>query len=205
MKVIDISRVIEPAAAVYPGDDPLEAAPVCEIGSEAPCNITGLVGWTTHFLTHVDPPRHFFPAGQTLDEIPLERFIGAARVVHVEGDAVTAEDLPTDLRAGANVLIKTRNSSTDPHAFDEAHVYLDVSAVEALVTARVNLVGFDYLSVDRFGDEDYPAHRGLLAADILVLEGLDLSAVQPGEYRLLAMPLRIKGGDGSPVRAVLEV
>jgi arylformamidase len=204
MDVFDISRRIEPTAAVYPGDDPLGTATVCAIGEEdAPCNITALNGWTTHFLTHVDAPRHFLADGATLDEIPLERFTSEAVIVNVDSDSVTKEDVPENITDKA-VLFKTRNSSVDPSKFDEQHVYIDASAVEVLVERRPNLVGIDYLSVDRFGDEEYPAHRGLLSADVLILEGLDLSNVEADSgYTLVALPLRIIGADGSPTRAVL--
>ncbi len=198
----DISRRISPDAAVYPGDDPLGFSTVCVIGDEAPCNITGLSGWTTHFLTHLDPPRHFVPGGASLDEIPLARFVGPAIVVDVSGDVVTMANVPEGIQ-GKSVLFKTRNSNQDPAIFDENHVYIDKSAADLLVERAPNLVGIDYLSVDRFGDEEYPAHRGLLGHNILVLEGLDLSGVTPGLYRLVALPLKIKEGDGSPARAIL--
>lgn len=206
MTVIDISRRIESSAAVYPGDESLGTSSVCTIGEEgAPCNITSLTGWTTHFLTHVDAPRHFLDDGPTLDEIELGRFTCGAVVVEVDAtvDAVTKHDIPDSIE-GKAVLFKTRNSQADPSTFDESHVYLDASAVEALVERRPNLVGIDYLSVDRFGDEEYPAHRGLLGANILILEGLDLTLASRGiDYTLIALPLRIVGADGSPTRAAL--
>lgn len=202
-ELIDISRRIERGVALYPGDDPVDSQPLCEIGPEAPCNITSLVNWTTHFLTHVDPPRHFFPDGATLDELPLDRWVGRARVVVVDGPAIEASDIPSDVK-GLNVLFKTRNSSADPTSFDESHVYVTANAAQALVAGRANLVGFDYHSIDKFGDEDYPAHKTLLGGNVLVLEGLDLSASTPGEYYLSALPLKIGAADGSPVRAVLE-
>lgn len=202
MRIHDISRMIDPEAAVYPGDDPLEFSEVCSIGPEAPCNITALGEWTTHFLTHVDPPRHFIADGATLDEIGLDRFIGPAVVIEVTDEVVGAAHVVGDLQ-GRSVLFKTRNSRQDPAEFDEGHVYVGADAVAALIAAGVNMVGLDYHSVDRFGDEEYPAHRGLLGAGILILEGADLSAVEPGVYQLIALPMKIRQGDGSPVRAVL--
>lgn len=199
---IDISRSIAPDAAVYPGDDPLGVSALCSIGPDAPCNVTALHGWTTHFLTHVDPPRHFVANGDTLEDIVLARFMGDAIVVEVDGPEVSREDVPESVD-GINVLFKTANSHLDPTVFHEDHVYISLEAVEALIEGRPNLVGIDYLSVDRFGDEDYPAHKGLLGAGILLLEGLDLADCRPGRYTLAAFPLKISQGDGSPVRAVL--
>lgn len=204
--LIDISRRISEQATIYPGDEPLRLRPLCEIGPGCPCNITEL-GWSTHFLTHVDPPRHFFADGLTLEDIPLERFTGIATVVQVTGEAVQAEDLNQALVAkGATVFFKTRNSarSTENTDFDENHVYISEQAAQRAAQLELNMIGIDYLSVDRFGDERYPAHRALLGGGVLVLEGLDLSAVKAGRYRFYAFPLRLERGDGSPVRALLE-
>jgi arylformamidase len=203
--VIDISRSISPEAAVYEGDDPLGIETVCDIGDEAPCRITALKNWTTHFLTHVDAPRHFISDGPTLDDIPLTRFSGEAIVVDV-GDAteILPEHLPEGTLAGLNVLFRTFNSALDTAVFHEDHAYVSAAAAKELVSRGANMIGIDYLSVDRFGDEEYPAHRTALAGDVLIIEGLDLGHVAPGRYRFQALPMKIAGGDGSPVRAVLE-
>ncbi|MDX3579192.1 cyclase family protein [Streptomyces sp. FL07-04A] len=199
---IDVSRTIESAAAMYPGDDPIQLPPVCQIGSEAPCNITALQGWTTHFLTHMDAPRHFIADGATLDTYPLDRFYVDTVVVNVSGDAVVPSDVPANVSA-KGVLFKTRNSGSDPDVFHEDHVYITKEAAELLVERGVSLVGVDGLSVDKFGDEDYPAHNTLLGADVLIIEGLELSEAESGAYKLIAAPLKIKEADGSPLRAVL--
>ena len=202
---IDISRTISTNALVYPGDSPIEVTPLCKIGPDSPCNILQLGGWTTHFLTHVDPPLHFVKDGASLDEIPLSRFIGDTLVIEADGDAVSPSHIPSgDEIKGLNILFKTRNSATwNDHVFNENHVYVSGGAAELAVARGVNLVGIDYISIDRFGDEAYPAHRTLLQNGILILEGLDLTHVTPGRYTLIALPLRIAQGDGSPVRAVL--
>jgi arylformamidase len=205
MRLIDISRPIASGGLVYPGDPPLEVERLCTAGKDAPCTITSLGGWTTHFLTHVDAPLHFVAGGATLDDTPLERFAGEALVVEVEGDAVLPEHLPQgeDLW-GVAVLFKTRNSRIDDWTvFREDHVYVSAAAAARAVERRVNLVGIDYLSVDRHGDEAYPAHHTLLGNGVLILEGIDLAGVAPGRYTLVALPLRIAGADGSPVRAAL--
>jgi arylformamidase len=208
MRLIDISRPIASGAVVYPGDPPLEVERLCTAGEDSPCTISRLGGWTTHVLTHVDAPLHFVPGGATLDDTPLDRFVGEALVVEVEGDAVLPEHLPAgaDL-LGVAVLFKTRNSVVPggPGAtgFREDHVYVSAAAASVAVARRVNLVGIDYLSVDRYGDEAYPAHHILLGNGVLILEGLDLVGVGPGRYTLVALPLRIAGADGSPVRAAL--
>lgn len=203
-RVIDISRTISPEALVYPGDAPLEMERVCEIGADCPFNLTRL-GWSTHFLTHVDVPLHFFQHGASTDDIPLHRFMSEAIVIEVSGDVIVSEHIPSEaIVRGKSILFKTRNSANfDPIQYDQNHVYLSGAAAETAVARKVSLVGIDYLSIDRHGDETYPAHRTLLSNDVLILEGADLSDVMPGHYHLIALPLKIAGGDGSPVRAVL--
>lgn len=199
---IDISRTIEPGALVYPGDPPLEARPLCRIGPGSPFNLLEL-RWTTHFLTHLDAPLHFFEGAASVAEIPPERLIGQALVISVDGPAVLAEHIPASA-AGVSLLFRTRHSSDwDPQIYDRDHVYISPAAARLMVERGVRLAGVDYLSVDRFGDEDYPVHRTLLGHGVLILEGLDLRSAPPGSYTLIALPLKIAGGDGSPVRAVL--
>jgi arylformamidase len=201
-RLIDISRRISPRSMVYGNGPPMRMAPMCSIEGGGPFNITQL-DWSTHFLTHVDPPRHAIAGGASLDEIPLSRFMGASIVVEVAGDAIEPEDVPSDA-AGLNVLFKTRNSAMPTEGpFDENFVYLSGPAAEKLAAQKVNLVGIDHLNIDRFGDFSFPSHYALLGNDILILEGLDLSQASPGRYELMALPLRIVQGDGSPVRAVL--
>jgi arylformamidase len=205
MRLIDTPRNIHTNALVYPGDTPLELSRLCTVGPESPCTITRLGGWTTHFLTHVDAPLHFVAGGASLDETPLDRIAGDAIVVDVDGGAVLASHVPAgESLSGVRLLSKTRNSDRfNPDEIDEHHVYVSEGAAKAAVERGVRLIGIDYLSVDRFGDDAYPAHRALLGEGVLVLEGLDLAHVTPGRYVLFALPLKIAAGDGSPVRAVL--
>jgi arylformamidase len=205
MRLLDISRTISSDAPTYPGDPPLGTEPLCVIGEDAPCNVTRLTGWTTHVLTHVDAPLHFIKDGASLDEMDLTRFVSGALVLEVSGDAIGPADLPSRAEIeGKSILFKTRNSTEPtPGRFDEKHVWLSAEAAVQLAASGANLVGIDYLSIDRYGDEDYPAHRALLEASVLILEGVDLADVAPGRYTLVALPLKIAGADGSPVRAVL--
>ncbi len=204
MTFFDISRTITDDPLVYPDDPPVRMEPLFRIGTGSPFNVLQL-NWSTHFLTHIDAPRHFLEEGEAVAQIPPERFIGPALVVDVDGDAVRASDVP-EAAAGLNLLFKTRNSAHwDPLIYDEQHVYITGEAADAIVASGANMVGLDYLSVDRFGDENYPAHRALLGGGVLILEGLDLSGVEAGSYTLYALPLKIEGGDGSPVRAVLAM
>ena len=199
---IDISRTISSGALVYPGDTPPSVHRRCDLGAGDPFNILEFQ-WSGHVLTHVDAPRHFFRDGDAVDEIPPERFMGEAEVIEVEGPAVEPTHIPQQA-TGLNLLFKTRNSDHwDAPEFNPGYVYISAAAAGIIAQRGANLVGIDYLSADRFGDESYPAHHTLLGAGILILEGIDLSGVEAGRYTLIAVPLKISGGDGSPVRALL--
>lgn len=203
-RLIDISRVISPEALVYPGDEPPRFTPLATIGPDCPFNLTGLT-LTTHLLTHLDPPAHFFPGAPSVDQLPLERFILPALVIEVSGDQILPAHIPEAPQArGRALLFRSRHSlHFDPARYDEQHVHLSMDAARLAAERGVALIGVDYLSVDRFGDTDYPVHRLLLQNNILILEGLDLAQAPAGAYQLLALPLRLAGGDGSPVRAIL--
>jgi arylformamidase len=189
--------LISGSALVYPGDPAVRMAPVCE----APFRLTELA-LTTHVLTHLDAPRHFYAEGQSISDLPVERFLCEALVVEIEGDAVVPSHVPARC-AGMAVLFKTRHSGPWAREYDHNHVYLTPEAATLLAERGANLAGVDYLDVDRDGDSEYTVHRTLLGAGVLILEGLDLRDVPPGAYRLAAFPLRIQDGDGAPVRAVL--
>jgi arylformamidase len=155
----------------------------------------------------VDAPAHFLADGATVDELPLEILMGKARVIEVsvnEGirrDDLEALDLADDLR----LLIKTRMSGQlQKRAFQEDYAYLTPEAAGYLAQIGIKLVGIDSLSIEKFGSEDYDSHRALLLAGVVIVEGLDLSEVEPGEYDMVCLPLRIAGGDGAPARVLLR-
>jgi arylformamidase len=189
----------------YPGDPAFELEPIHRVG-EAPYSLSRMV-LTTHSGTHIDAPAHLLAGGGTIDHLPLEILLGKARVVELSvRERVEREDLEAlDLRDDLRVLLKTRMSGQMLKAgYQEDHLYLDVDAARYLAQAGLKLVGFDYLSIDRFGSADFPAHRALLEAGVVLVEGLDLSEVEPGEYEMSCLPLRVAGGDAAPARVVLR-
>jgi arylformamidase len=157
-----------------------------------------------HTGTHLDAPRHGIINGKTIDKMPLSDAIGPARVIEINDmEAVRAEALKQyQFKRGERVLFKTQNSArcwkTDAFVADFAYIATD--AAQILADAEVRLVGIDYLSVG--GPPE--THKILLCAGVWLLEGLDLSAVIPGNYNLVCLPLRLIGVEGSPVRAVLQ-
>ncbi|HZN12309.1 MAG TPA: cyclase family protein [Blastocatellia bacterium] len=207
MKIYDITVAISDDLPVYPGDPPVEVRRLLSLEAGDMARVSHL-SCGTHTGTHVDPPSHFVLDGTPLDELPLEVLIGPARVVDV-GDApvIDREALSrADLEGVTRVLFKTRNSRLwrEAREFAADFVYLETAAAEALVARGVRLVGIDYLSVERFNFEQPTTHLALLSREVIVVEGLDLSAVAPGDYELICLPLRIRGGDGGPARVVLR-
>lgn len=206
MKYYDISAPFGENLPFYPSDPPLKQEEHAQVRLGSAANVSKIT-FGSHTGTHLDPPRHFFDELPAVDELPLERFLGPALVAEILGkpcvERADLEVLP--LRPGLNLLLKTDNRELMADArFHPDYVYLTGDACALLVEKKVNLVGVDYLSVEQFqGDGTFPAHRTLLGNNVLVLEGLDLSQVPAGEYTLLALPLKIPGGNGSPVRAVL--
>ncbi len=204
-RIYDVTVPLAAGMSTYPGDPPFVLESVQRLG-DSPYELSRLA-LSTHTGTHVDAPSHFIPGGASVDQLPLEILLGKARVVELlVRETVGRVDLEAlDLRDDLRVLLKTRMSGQllKP-GYHQDHVHLSEDAALYLAQAGIKLVGIDYLSVDRFGSTDFPAHRALLGAGVIVLEGLDLSEVEPGEYEMACLPLRIAGADGAPARVVLR-
>ncbi len=208
MNIHDITVPISTELPVYPGDGPIEMEQIMSLEKGDIANVTRLA-CSTHVGTHVDPPSHFIPGAMPLDELPLETLIGQARVVDVGNvAAIDAEVLRRcNLDGATRVLFKTRNSEFWPptdSTFHEDFVYIEPDAAQLLVNRGVQLVGIDYLSVEKFNFDEPKTHLILLGAGVIVVEGLALRDVPPGDYELLCLPLKIKNGDGAPARVVLR-
>jgi arylformamidase len=204
-RIHDVTVPLVPGMLAYPGDPPFDREPVQRAG-EAPYSLSRMT-LTTHSGTHVDAPAHFLAGGTTVDQLPFEILLGKARVVELLArERVERADLEAlDLRDDLRVLLKTRMSGQMlKPAYQEDHVYVTVDAAHYLAQAGIKLVGFDYLSIDRSGSADFPAHLALLGAGVVVIEGLDLSEVEPGEYDMTCLPLRVAGADAAPARVVLR-
>jgi arylformamidase len=175
---IDITTPIRNGMPHWPGDPDVRVELIASIENGG-CNVTAL-SMCAHTGTHMDAPRHYLPDGATIDQLPPDAAIGPARVT---------AGLPADCRPGERILVKG--------------AILTLAAALQLASRGIRLVGVDSLSVGPGGDEGDAIHRVLLAAGVCLLEGLDLDAVEPGDYDLVALPLRIAGADGAPARAFL--
>ena len=204
MKFHDISRPIHTGMPRWPGDTPAEFKLVATIPAGSACNI-GRLQMSVHTGSHADAPYHYNQAGARINEVPVETFVGPARVVDVRGHTTITPALLAahDFSATPRVLFKS-DSWTDPDVFPASWPLLAADTPAWLGAHGVTLIGLDVPSVDHLTSKDMAIHHLLDAAGIIILENLDLRAVPPGVYELIALPLKIKDGDGSPVRAVLR-
>ncbi len=201
----DVSALISAEMPVYEGDPPVSITLSSSIERGAPYNVSRLT-MGAHTGTHVDAPLHFLESGKAVDQIPLDILIGPALVVELPGQAEISRDTLNSARLAGEqrVLFKTSNSSLwNERRFCKDFVHITGCAAQYLVEIGVKLVGTDYLSVEKFGATEPVTHLTLLRAGIVILEGLNLSAVKPGHYELICLPLRLRGAEGSPCRAVL--
>ena len=205
MKIYDISLTLSPESIRWVTSQPLELIERKRM-SRGDTNNSSSVHTSVHAGTHVDAPFHFVPDGRTIESLPLETFIGPARVCAVEaGSHITAADVrKADLGSDIRVLFKTRNSMLlQKGVYDPGFAPFSVDAAEALAASGVKLVGIDYLSAAS-ATEQVPVHRAFLDRGVILLEGVDLSAVPPGRYELFCPPVKLAGSDGAPCRAVLR-
>ncbi|MDD2361730.1 MAG: cyclase family protein [Oscillospiraceae bacterium] len=187
MRIIDISRELM-SAQVYPGDPAPEIKPLTRISLGDSCN-TSALHICAHNATHLDVPLHFIPDGLDAESIELEACIGECSVVEFNG---------TLLGAQAEELMPFLH----PRVLFKGEMELSPSAAFVLSTAGLRLVGVEEQAA-ALSECNGEVHKQLLGSGMLLLEGIDLSNVNPGSYFLFAAPIKIKGCDGSPVRAVL--
>ena len=207
---IDVSAPIDPQTApVYPGNAPIKLEFMRDYAKGDPLALSGY-SLGAHTGTHVDAPLHFIKGGMSVDLLPLEPFVGPARVIDCSADArmIDAAELNRhDWKGARRILFRTRNSRnhwmTDP-TFHEDFTYLAPDAARLLADAGVELVGIDYLSIEKFHSAEPKTHLTLLSRGIPVVEGLSLAEVAPGDYDLIVLPLRISGHEAAPARAILK-
>jgi len=207
MRTYDISVPVTPALPTWPGDPKVSINRVGKIEAGDQANVSHL-SMSAHTGTHVDAPFHFVKDGSTLEEMPLNLMMGRAYVQYLpDVDLITAEVLeqariPARTR---RILFKTRNSELwvrGETEFQKDFVALSADGAKFLVDRGVKLVGIDYLSIAPF-DNPAPTHEILLKANVMILEGLNLSEVSQGRYTFYCLPLNLQGVDGAPARAIL--
>ncbi|HKA19274.1 MAG TPA: cyclase family protein [Blastocatellia bacterium] len=205
MKIYDVTVPLSKELVVYPGDPHVKINRRTKADQEEAKYNLSRFSFSSHAGTHVDPPFHLIESGVTVDKLPLELLMGRARVVEVTAPCIDETVLEEfDFTVDARVLFKTRNSYLwSQKSFVKDYVYITPGAARSLVNDGIKVVGIDYLSVDKF-DSQPETHMELLSAGTIIIEGLDLREVEPGDYELICLPLKVKDGDGAPARVVLR-
>jgi arylformamidase len=205
MTLLDISPPIEPATPVWPGDTPVGIERVWRMEAGSPVNV-GRLTLSPHTGAHADAPLHYDEHGAPIGAVALDTYIGACRVVHCVG--ATPLVLPEHVAGHLDglpprVLLRTyRNAPLD--AWDSAFTAVAPDTIDLLARHGVKLIGIDTPSLDPQDSKTMDAHRRIRAHGMAILEGLVLDAVAPGDYELIALPLKFSTLDASPVRAVLR-
>lgn len=202
MPIYDISHPLQRGIAVWDGDTPYSYRFLCHINAGASVNL-GSVEMSVHTGSHADAPFHYGDNGATMEAMPIETYIGAVTVIDVTGHALITRELLEPLEFAPRVLFKT-GGWNDVTQFPERITTLEAGVAAFLAERGVVLVGFDVPSVDALDSKTLPIHHELGVANIAILESLALTDVPPGNYELIALPLKLVGADGSPVRAILR-
>jgi len=211
MRIHDVSVPISAKTPTYPGDPGIDISQWLSLENGDSANVTAL-NFGAHTATHIDAPAHFLRNGATLASLSLDKLIGEVRVVEIPANVfeITENVIEAHCPAGpTRLLFKTRNSAFWTEETDEFHTdytYITDGAARRLVANGIELVGIDYLSVERFKSDNFETHKVLLTNGVIIIEGLDLRAVDAGIYELICLPLKIAAGcgDGAPARVVLR-
>lgn len=205
MKLIDISITLDASLAAWPGDVAFHLALHRKLSDGESVNLSS-VTMSVHTGTHADAPFHFVPGGAAIDALPLEPFIGPARVIDVAGrPLIRRGDVEAlDLESTPRLLFKT-GAWADHGRFPATIPLLEESLPAYLAGRGVVLVGVDVPSMDSLDSKTLPVHHALARANIQILESLRLAQAPPGPCELIALPVKLAGSDGAPVRAVLRV
>ncbi|HXT64805.1 MAG TPA: cyclase family protein [Pyrinomonadaceae bacterium] len=208
MPIYDVTVPIRAGMPIYEGDPSLNIEPWSALAKGDSANVSYLhLG--AHTGTHVDAPAHFIEGASKIDSLPLDVLIGPARVIRVPDDAteIDPEFLRScDLKDVSRILFHTRNSGFWNEGFRKDFTHVLPEAAELLVERGVKLVGNDYLSVEKFHSGHHRTHLTLLRNGVVIVEGLNLTGVPPGDYELICLPLKIAdgAGDGAPARVILR-
>lgn len=208
MAIYDITVTIDAEVPIYKGDPGVEFDSFKAIGRGDSANVSH-VAFGVHTATHVDAPNHFIDGAKRVHELDPNKLVGPCRVIAVPEDvtAIEPEHLG-DISDVDRVLFKTKNSefwATPETGFRTDFAYLTPATAKLLVDNGVVLVGIDYLSIEKSGSPGHPVHITLLENETVILEGIDLRAIEPGDYDLICAPLKYDGatGDGAPARTFL--
>ncbi|HWD67027.1 MAG TPA: arylformamidase [Caulobacteraceae bacterium] len=205
LRIWDISQALRPGLPVWPGDTPFANGRRWTQAGGSPVTVS-YFSTTVHAGAHADAPLHYSPKGPSVAEVPLSPYLGPCRLIDARGEdgSISAPFVAHSVvDPPPRVLFRTyeRFPVWD---WKSEFVTVEAQAIRALAALGVRLIGIDSPSLDPQASKTMDAHHAVLAADMRVLEGLVLDDVPPGDYELIALPLKLEGLDASPVRAVLR-
>lgn len=203
MSWIDITIELSSHVAEWPGDTPFQFETPVTKEMSGSVNI-GKIVTSTHIGTHVDAPYHFDIDGETIEMLDVNRYIGDASIIEVtDTEVISVSDLEQHNIQGTILLIKT-DGAKDKSKFPVDVPTLSLEAVTYLNEKGIKLFGIDVPSVDKVDSKSLDVHHALYKNDIMIIENIVLDETPSGYYDFIALPLKIKGADGSPVRAVVR-
>jgi arylformamidase len=206
-RLYDITRTLSPSIAVWPGDTPFAVKTLMRLAHGDSANLTTLT-MSSHTGTHVDAPYHFVDHDLTMEQVALDIYVGPATVVTVQKPAgpLTVDDFPRlDWGRVKRLLVHSAASNHPIDQFLADYVYPSPELADFMGQQGIILFGSDAASMDAVDSKVLVGHQALRRNGVAILENLALAGVPDGEYELIALPLKIQGGDGSPVRAILRV
>ena len=205
MTVIDISPSLCVGMGVFPGDAAFAVSQTFTIGPDCPVNVASF-SMSTHCGAHVDAPLHYDPAGASIDMLDLGDFIGPARVIDARGSGPFCgyDEIASALDGAPPRLLFKLMDRADVLAWPSGFRALAPEAVERLALRGTRLIGLDVPSIDPETSKSLPSHMVCRRHDLRIIENLALAEVVPGDYELIALPLKLRGLDAAPVRAVLR-
>lgn len=207
---IDVTATLDPATTpVYEGDAPMKFLFLKDMRKGDPLSLS-MYSMGAHSGTHVDAPMHFVLPGAPVDSVSLESLVGPARIIDV-ADSVQAIDA-TELnkhewKGAERIFFRTRSSARgwmSSNVFHRDFAYIAPDAAQLLADAGVKLVGIDYISAEQFGAPAPKTHQILLGKGISIVEGLMLKDVSAGDYDAIVLPIKVRGHEGAPARAIVR-
>lgn len=198
---VDLSVPVNEQTPVYPGDPATRIEPAGVLAKDGYND--HFVSMGTHVGTHIDAPMHMLEGGKSLNQAPIEQFIGNGRLVEVTGSDFEAVK-SADIKTGDIVLFHTAMSDKyHDSVYFEDYPAMSEDVAKYLVEAKVKMVGVDACSVDN--QDGFPIHKVLLAGNVLIIENLtNLSQLVGKDFKVYALPLSLQI-DGSPARVIAEV
>lgn len=202
--IIDISSYFDSTMATWPSSEKF-VFQILRNHQEHNVQVSR-ISMNLHTGSHIDAPKHFDSKGLNIDEIPLETFIGEAFVYDCKDAKVIDKNLLLNLNIASQykrIIFKTKNSLDKSKIFNDNYIALTTDAAEYLASLNLLIIGIDAPSIELYQGRNYKTHQVILNKNIVIIEGLNLEKVEQGAYKLVALPLKIKDAEASPVRAIL--